>query len=436
MTSLSEVREYLSRYHQESIPNSKSANQSRTRQNAASLTIKHQRDIFGVADEHLIPFEDYEIRVKGADDDLDSKPDHFRIQDAIGTIERAWDQLIKEYGLDSFSTYIPFHEDQKESGIYIRQQGIRYLGHLLYNWSRAAAREDISEKQAEILKSNRLQDSNQLLFEPAAFDSVEEAVKLAQEIIIRYQWFNHQIELFAAYLEDATGETYYQAYRSSPHPKTEPQLSERLAVAYVFRSSACAERSPNSIGSRVLIHRAVSSRFGSFPRLKQDSTSQFRKNCRKLTSDLCSIGRNTNYESVYGGFGEQLPFDTNPYAATLSQVPIYITRNEFDPDNGTYGNGIPLDEDWDIDATSDWEKTYHKADNTLQNRADNAISKLKDNVRHGGFNWKPCQPDDEFYFRLNDQLRGIARINNQKQKVTLIDFGKHEEPQDFGCYSS
>jgi len=380
--------------------------------------------------------EDYEIRVKGPDDNLDSKPDHFRLQDSIGTIERAWDQLVEEHGLDCFSTYIPFHEDEEESGIYIRQQGIRYLGYLLYNWSRAAAKDDIPEKQAEILKSNRLQDSNQLLFEYAAFDSVGEAVKLAQEIIIRYQWFNHQIELFSAYIEDTIGETCYQEYRNSPDQKTEPRLFERLAIAYAFRSSACADKAPDSVGSRVLIHRAVSSRFDSFPRLNQDSTSHFRQNCRELVSDLSSIVGNSHHRSVYGGFGEQLPFGRNPYAATPDQVPIYITRNEFDPDNGTYGNGIPLNEDWDIDSAPDWEKTYDKADNMLQNRADNAISKLEDNVRHGGFNWKPCQPDDQFYFRLNKQLRGIARIDNQKQKVTLIDFGKHEQPEDFGCYSS
>lgn len=435
MSSLREARKYLSHYHQGSVPDLKLSNQSSTGQNSASLIFDRQRDIFGVADEHHIPFEDYEIRIKGPDNDLDSNSEYFRIQDSIGTIERAWDQLVKEHGLDCFSTYVPFHEDEEESGIYVRQQGIRILGHLLYNWSRAAAKADTTEKQVEILESKRLQDSNQLLFEPAAFNSVEEAVKMAQEIIVRYQWFNQQIELLSAYIEDIIEASCYLEYRNTSN-QAETRLSERLAVGYVFRSSACANKAPESISSRVLIYRALRSRYNSFQGLSQDSTSHFRENCRALVSELSSIAANTHHRSVYGGFGEQLPFDRNPYHATPNRVPIYITRNEFDPDNGTYGNGIPLDEDWEIICAPDWEKTYDKADNTLQSRADNAISKLEDNVRHGGFNWKPCQPDDQFYFRLNQQLRGIARIDNQKQKVTLIEFGKHEEPQDFGCYSS
>lgn len=433
MSTVREVREYLSRYHQGTVPNPKSSDSG---QNSASLIFERQRDITSTADEHLIPIDDYEIRIKGPDDNLDSKRNYFRIQDSIGIIERAWDELVEEHGLDCFSTYVPFHEDEDESAIYIRQQGIRYLGHLLYNWSRATAKADTPERQADALESNRLQDSNQLLFEQAAFESVEEAVELAQEIIVRYQWFNHQIELLSAYIEDTTGESCYQEYRNTSNQKTEPSLSERLAVAYVFRSSACANKAPNSISSRVLIHRAVSSQFDSFQSLTKDSTLHFREDCRELTSELSSIAGNTHHRSVYGGLGEQLPFNRNPYSATPNRVPIYITRNEFNSDNGTYGNGIPLDEDWEIDCDSGWEKTYGKVDNTLQNRADNAISKLEDNVRHGGFNWKPCQPEDQFYFRLNRQLRGIAKIDNQNQKITLIDFGKHEEPKDFGCHSS
>jgi hypothetical protein len=436
MATLREVREFLSRYHRSSVPYPTSSNQSNSGQNSATLISDRQKDIFGNADEHLIRFEDYETRINGPDKALDTNPAYFRVKDSIGTIERAWDELVDEHGLDCFSTYIPFHEDEQESGIYIRQQGIRYLGHLLYNWSRAASKENTPEEQVEILESSRLQDSNQLLFEPAVFNSLEEGLKFAQEIFVRYQWFNHQIELFSAYIEDIIGERCYQEYRSSESQKAEPQLSERLAVAYVYRSNACANKAPAAISSRVLLHRAVRARFNSFPRWSQNSTSRFRENCRELASNLSSISADAHHRSVYGGFGEQLPLDRSPYAATPDQVPIYITRNEFDPNNGTYGNTIPLDEDWEIKRASDWAKTYQSSDKTLQNRADNAISKLEDNVRHGGFNWKPCQPDDQFYFRLNKQLRGIAKIDNQKQKVTLIDFGKHEEPQDFGCYSS
>lgn len=436
MSSISEVREYLSSYHQESVPNPKLSDRANTGQNSVPAAFDRQRYIFGRADEHLIPLEEFEIRIKGPEDELDSKPDHFRIQDSIGTIERAWDQLVEEHGLDCYSTYVPFHEDQIESGIYIRQQGIRHLGHLLYNWSRVAAEASRPKKQAETLRTNRLQESNQLLFETAAFDSVAEAVELALEIIVRYQWFTHQIELLSAYIEDASGESCYQEYRNAAQQKTDPRLAERLAVGYAFRSSACAYKTPDPIGSRVLIHRTVASRFDSFPKLREDSTSHFRQNCRELVSELSAIVSDLHQRSAYGGFGDQLPFDRNPYASTPDQVPVYITRNEFDSDNGTYGNTVPLDEDWEIVPTSDWKETYEKVDKTLQNRADNAISKLEDNVHHGGFKWKPCQPDDQFYFRLNEQLRGIANIDNQKQKVTLIDFGKHEEPQDFGCYRS
>jgi len=202
MTSLREVREFLSKYHQGVVPTTTGSTSSGGN-NSPSEIYKRQRQRTGIADEHLIPFHQYEIRADGPTNELDEKEALFRIEDAIGTVERAWDELVEEHGLDWFSEYVPFHQNESESGIYIRQQGLRLFGHLLYHWSRVGAAADSPVEQVEKLEGHKLQDANWLLFRPPAFESVGDAIELAQEITIRYQWFKHQIELLSAYLEDA-----------------------------------------------------------------------------------------------------------------------------------------------------------------------------------------------------------------------------------------
>ena len=53
--------------------------------------------------------------------------------------------------MDSVSTYRPFYEDVATSGIYVSQRGLRYLGHLLYHWSRVHAHIDLQEKRTDVL---------------------------------------------------------------------------------------------------------------------------------------------------------------------------------------------------------------------------------------------------------------------------------------------
>ncbi len=391
----------------------------------------------GTGDHHVIPLRTFEFRVNGEDRKHEDNSNVVRYSDIIGTVEHAWDDHIADYGLDAVSTYVPFHEDPATYGIYIRQQGIRFLGHLLYQWSRVQGIADRPDEYGGLLHQYDFQSSNRLHFENTAFESLEEAFDLAQEIILRYQWFRHQTELLAAYLEDATGSECYSSYRNQM-PAGVASAEAILSKAYVARSYACRSKAPVSRLYRPLFERMISE----FPSSDQVDYAAFEDGFDELCSEVVAelTGQSSPAASGPpprgGSLAEQLPFETDVWGAVPSRLPVYVTRNEFSTDNGSYGpREKPLDPDWEITTSDTWDDSYKRAEGSLRQRADNAVDKLEKNVRHGGFEWNPCKPENRWYFRLNQQFRGVADIYNQDFRVVLVDFGEHSVPSDYGCWS-
>jgi len=391
----------------------------------------------GSGDHHVIPLNKFEFRVHGEDQTLKKDSNIVRYGNIIGTVENAWDALIGQYGLEAVSTYVPFHYDLGNYGIYIRQQGIRFLGHLLFQWSRVQGMTDRAQEYGDLLKQYDFQSSNRLHFENTAFESVEEAFTLAREIILRYQWFRHQIELLAAYLEDATGSTYYSSY-STQLPASVEQAEAILSKAYVARSYSCQSKVPVSGLYRSLFKRMISNFPASDQVDKAAYGTKFDQLCNEVVADITgqSLPTVSGQHPRGGILAERLPFETDVWGAVPSQLPVYVTRNEFSTDNGSYGpKEVPLDPDWEINTSETWDDAYECADGSLQQRADNAVNKLEANVRHDGFEWKPCKPDNRWYFRLDQQIRGVADIDNGDFTIELVDFGNHSLPDDYGCWN-
>jgi len=83
----------------------------------------------------------------------------------------------------------------------------------------------------------------------ASFESVQAACELALEILLRHEWYHHQTELLATYLEDVAGEMLYRDYVGgsvSTGASRKDCLEESLANAYVARSRACMRRAPST----------------------------------------------------------------------------------------------------------------------------------------------------------------------------------------------
>lgn len=130
-----------------------------------------QKKHWGAADEHRIPLEQYEIRVNEAGSP-ENPSQEFRFKDVPYAVEEVWDSRVAESGLAACCTYVPFHEAPDEYGIYIQQRGLRWLGHLFYEWSRVEDRANGFDKQVQTLREYRLSETNELLFGTPSFGLV------------------------------------------------------------------------------------------------------------------------------------------------------------------------------------------------------------------------------------------------------------------------
>lgn len=436
MSTIQSIGTFLSQYNDGTITVG-----SKSRPNESDPPPADVHDWFaqtmGTGDHHVIPINTFEFRVNGEDQKHEDNSNVVRYSDIIGTVEQAWDDLIADYGLDAISTYVPFHEEPATYGIYIRQQGIRFLGHLLYQWSRVQGLADKPQEYGNLLQQYDLQSSNRLHFEDPAFESVEEAFGLAREMTLRYQWFRHQTELLAAYLEDATGSECYSSYRNQM-PAGVESAEAILSKAYVARSYACRSKAPISRLYRPLFERMIIE----FPSSHQVGHAAFEDGFDELCGEVVAEVTGQSSPVASGppprgaGLAEQLPFDTDVWDSIPSRLPVYVTRNEFSTDNGSYGpREKPLDPDWEIITSKTWDRKYNNVEGSMRQRADNAVRKLEKNVRHGGFEWEACKPNHRWYFRLNEQFRGIADVYDKDFRVALIDFGKHALPADYACRS-
>lgn len=434
MVTLQEIRDFLERYHERDAYPDPSAVPKLGEQPSDWIRNRQQTAI-GTSDEHVIPASDFQFRIHGEDKDLKRSPRFVKSEKAIGAIENAWDRLIEDYGLDAVSSYIPFHEDFDTYGIYIQQRGIRFLGHLLYQWSRVGSLVDTQEEAIDLLMDDDFQESDQLFRGTPQFASVEDAFELAQEILLRHQWFHHQFELLAAYAEDSAETLYYPEYHQ--HHLTISKMGsspeQALATAYVIRSQACANKSPPGL-FQPLLWRAVAGRGFNRPSAR-DFTNDFAGSCFEVSAYLVDpAASGTSQRGI--GLARELPFDTAIVAVVPSKISVFITRQESDPNNASYArNEHPLGQKYTICRTNNWTEAYEDADQNIKDLVETIEEKAKNRPQQLDQRGRGEGPKNRFYGYLNGGARRfVYEINHREQHVDLLDFGDHETPEQYGLY--
>jgi hypothetical protein len=347
-------------------------------------------------------------------------------------IEGIWTDATGTDGFEAYAWYVPFHFAPQRYGIYIREDGLRLLARLLYTWSR----------DHDTIRQTRLNTgiaASTPASEFPALDSIRTAFDLALEIFLRHEWMHHQVELLAAYLEDASGDVCYPSYHHDVYAPTHPGaacVEETAANAAVYRSRACANLAPSQDLFQLLFHKSTEAQPPGYAQYRRAIGDRFGEVCGHLMravldgdgSRLTDLSRAGSAGGLH--LGQRLPLDT---AIRRSPVPIYIIESERAPSSIAYFNFIELATDYDIETTERWEDSLATADGSLRERAEKLVPKLEENVNHSGFEWKPCGGNLR-YGRLSKKYRFVARRYDEEKRIELVDFGDHELPTEYGCY--
>jgi len=376
MSTLDSIRDFLTRYQQGDYRDSVTVTQPG--RPPADWVRTRQQSMMDSADEHVIPLSDFEYRLKGEDADFENDPKYVRTENAINSIESVWDQLVAGYGLNAVSIYLPFHKDEATYGIYLRQRGIRYLGHLLYQWSRVGNLCDTPAEATEFLFEHDFQDGDRLFQAEPVFDSEEDAFALAEEILLRHQWFHHQVELLAAYTEDSADQLYYSEYHDRHLSTSEigGSIEESVANAYVAQSRACVNKSPSALFSP-LLQRALAGRDGHRLHYTEFTDNKFNEGCYEISRHLLSNGH-SNPGSRGVELARQLIFSTDIESAVPSRISVFITRRESDLNTASYKQEIVLDGTYSVDFSDQWEDDYDNADGNVKDLIDTVVDKAQE----------------------------------------------------------
>ena len=420
------VRSYLRRYQQRSTLSD--VNGVLQDGNPPPGSVRNQQSqLFKDADDHVIPTSDYEYRIWGQKEKLEKKSDFVYFEDEIGVVETAWDSLVAKAGMDSVSSYLPFHDDVATSGIYINQRGLRYLGHLLYYWSRVHAHRNSKSERTNALLTSQLAHDSQVFAGDPAFDQVEDALDLAREILVRYQWFHHQFELVVAHLEDARDEPLYQKYAQNHHQTPAERgrgLSAALALSMVRRSQACRSRAPNDLFLPLFERTIATIEWKNGSHNQFNSRRKFEDGCRELMVNL--HGKE---------LAARVPFETDVWSAVGSTISAYITRRESDSNNGSYANNeFPLGEKYKLEKSGTWKQQYSDADGSIRPQLDSVVDKLKDRATLPKLKGHGQGPNDTFYSDLTKSKRYVIKVDNANREITLLGFGDHDYPKEYGLH--
>ena len=440
MNNVPDIREFLHRYHegQSYLP-------------AQSVPTEGDRPVTAVRDaqratgqdpdEHVIPELAYEYRLNtGASPSANEIP----IDEHIHLIERYWGALVDQYGLDGVVTYLPFHEDPAAYGIYISQRGIRYLGHLLYNWSKVF--EPVNgtlptRPSGTPMQYGYLIAGSRLRNKSAAFDSLEDAFDFAYEILRRYGWLHHQTELLAAYLEDAQNEVCYPSYQQHYREIAAPEadLSRAVGHQYVARSRACQNAAPTGLFQPLLERtlRAFEPPADEFSLTASDGFEQGRRELSRRLRD----GFKSTTVSAPIELSNRVPFSTNIGRTVPDQIALYITRCESDPADGSFANrpgviSLSNQTTYAIEESSTYEKKYNN-NPELQDRLDNRVERIRNSFE--AQNWKGVTdgPDDKRYIDVTGSVRLVVSVDEDEQSIELLDFGDRMEiPPKHGLHKS
>lgn len=440
MTNVSDIRDFLKRYHndQSYAPLSTVPSEGDV---PADMVRDAERATGQEPGEHVIPTSSYEYRLNTGDV---ATFNQMRIDENIHLIERYWDTLVDQYGLDSMVTYVPFHEDVNNYGIYISQRGVRFLGHLLFNWSKvlepAATSVPMSPAGKPILDGTLIA-GQRLRNEPSEFESLEDAFDLAYEILRRYGWFHHQTELFAAYLEDIRDDNCYSSYRQQCRQTRAPyiNLSRGVGNLYVAHSRACQNAAPNEL-FQPLLKRTLREFDAPTNEISLNASDGY-SHGRQEISKILRAGGNSTTVSTPIQLSNYFPFSTNVDRAIPHRVALYITRRESDADDGSFANqpgviSLSNQTTYAIEESSTYQKKYNKNPD-LQNQLDNVVEDIRESFETQDWKGIADGPDDKRYIDVTGSDRLVVSVDKDKQSVELLDFGDRMKiPPKYGLHKS
>ena len=383
----------------------------------------HQTAVGWPADMHVIPRDKYEHRLE----DVTPGTGEVRAEEIVSFLEAEWDTVVGAYGLDAVTAYIPFHIDEKSYGIYIPQRCIRSLGHLMYGWAeKLTAEPDIPPEFIYL-------DAGVDTISQSPFESLTQAFDLAEELLIRYRWADHQLELLAANLADFTGIDAYSVY----HDDNRRHDADNIATLYrllrqLERSTACRRISPSGLYDPLI--RRMTAAFtadGKLSHLRDESAQTLYQEEVSMLSIAFDIAT-TNSE---GFFADNLPF-RRLNRCVPNRIQVYITRREGDPDYGTITNRPGMHslelKKRPIKRTEKFKRSYRQADGTLKRDIDRLVKEIRNRFEYQTWKGMSFGPKDKRYIDITGSKRLIVQIDDQSKEVTLVEFGPHDLPRKYG----
>ena len=393
----------------------------------------------------LIPIEDYDIKGRLSDQPSDDWRWRYPGQQ-LPRIEEVWRESTEYEGLEAFAWYVPFHFSRQHWGIYVDEVGLQFLGHLLYEWSyEIEGLPESAGRQAKWSYGDSLSDSVPgagVRGEPA-FESLEQAFNLALEILLRHEWYHHQVELLASYIEESSETMCYEQYHKDVYQDTfaeEACIEESLANAYVDWGQACSNRAPSRDVFRALFYKSSLNQPTAYQNYHRYLGSDFRTGGQYLgnlvkTGDAGASPLEITDPDRRLALGAELPFTTGVHRPRDHRpVPIYMVRPSYRLPTLSAFRAIQLETNYEITRSEQWNQKYKKADPSLQDLVDRTVEKLIKNVNLPGFRWRSC-PRGYEYGRMNKKHRFVVNKNDREEKVELIDFGEHNLPKrEYNCY--
>jgi mRNA-degrading endonuclease RelE of RelBE toxin-antitoxin system len=405
----------------------------------------------GVQPRHGFPLSEYNIE-RRADPEAARLDDRARDDqlisgaDNIDQVAERWRDTIEDEGFEAIAWYVPFHFDTQRYGIYIDETGLQFLGTLLYEWSHdytapnPNAQNKTNRSGLTDTGSDEGQDGG---YDGEPFASRAQAFECALEILLRHEWYHHQVEIFATQLEDVIDDMLYRDYHTDWYQQTYADtscLEESLANAYVERSRACHNRAPSAAAFRGLLRRTTEGAPDAYREYERFTGQQFREGGKILAyllqqPDLDPV-RLSGQEKFQRSLGGQLPFETNiRRVVDNGRLPVYILQEPSPTPSLSYFKIVQLETNYDITLSETFEHAYESADGSIKKRVDNTIGKLERSIHLFGFKWQKCK-GRYWYLRVNDQFRMIADRDDGKKRIELIDFNtNHDFPEEYGCYT-
>lgn len=377
----------------------------------------------------LVALGDYDLKARLSEAPPEVDGEWLEPAEHRQDIEQTWQESTEQEGFEAFAWYVPFHYSPRRWGIYVSEEGIQVLGNLLYEWSHN-------------LKSSRQQASTGGATELSPFDFRGTAFRLALEILLRHEWYHHQVELLASYIEDVTGELCYEKYHEGVYRQEFPTadcIEESLANVYVTRSRAAKRHSPSNEAFDLLFKKSAERQPEAYAEFEKFTGSEFYHGNRALGYLLKTGNRVSRIQAVQDSdiqlpLASNIPFTTavhNPRTHRL--VPIYIVRPWYNLQTLSYFKAVQLETNYDLERSDLWEKKYANSPD-MQELVDKTENKLRKNANLPGFNWRSC-PGRYDYGRMNNQYRMIVERDETNEIINLIDFGGHELPtEEYSCY--